>query len=481
MRSFWQLALVVAAFSLACGRSDLDGPEYVKGGAGTGGAGANGGAPAVCEGGCLCFPTQACPPGCYSPPGGGCYNGGPPASTGDASADETGPSVDEAIEAPGDAADLSDAPVNGGRVPYRALAVTTGGYHTCVILDDDGVKCWGFNDFGQLGLGDTVRRGSLPSEMGDALPKVDLGTGRTATAIAAGESHTCAILDDGSVKCWGIGARLGLPAIPGNANRGDEPGEMGDALPALDFGTGRRARLLVGSVDASCAALDDGTVSCWGAITDDGLPHVMPLASPTSVTAMSPGSFGVIVLFADGSVQNIPTLDPVAPAIPPGQQATAVGGSQTALCAVLSQGTLVCSVAIALQGVFAATPPPGPRLVAVGAFATVGLCGLLNEGSVRCEAAFGTDCTPDWCDDSASDGTVGIRLGADATAIGTGGLFHTCALLVDGNVRCWGGESVPQAGGVSYAPLGSSFDPIVQNGLIVGFGPFHDVDLGTHE
>ena len=75
--------------------------------------------------------------------------------------------------------------------------------HTCALLDDRTVKCWGYNASGQLGQGDAADRGDSPGELGDNLAAVDLGTGRTATAIAAGGYHTCAILDDASVKCWG--------------------------------------------------------------------------------------------------------------------------------------------------------------------------------------------------------------------------------------------------------------------------------------
>ncbi|MBI3977919.1 MAG: hypothetical protein HY331_07015, partial [Chloroflexi bacterium] len=73
-------------------------------------------------------------------------------------------------------------------------------------------------------------------EMGDNLPAVDLGTGRTGTAIAGGGEYTCAILDNGQVKCWGYNTygQLGL----GNTdNRGDAADEMGDKLPAVDLGT----------------------------------------------------------------------------------------------------------------------------------------------------------------------------------------------------------------------------------------------------
>ena len=50
-----------------------------------------------------------------------------------------------------------------------------GGTHTCVLLDNTSLKCWGYNVSGQLGLGDTANRGDGPNEMGDFLPAVDLG------------------------------------------------------------------------------------------------------------------------------------------------------------------------------------------------------------------------------------------------------------------------------------------------------------------
>jgi hypothetical protein len=484
-RSVWQLALIVAASSLACGRSNLFGVHSATGGAGVGGGGgrANGGEPGICRAGCLCFSTQSCPPGCYSPPEGGCYNGGPPTVTVDASAGETGSIVDAPIDGP-DAADLAEARVDGGRVPYRAIAVATARYHTCVILDDHKVKCWGFNDFGQLGYGDTAFRGALPSDMGDALPTVDLGTGRTATAMAAGHDATCAILDDGSVKCWGQGALLGLPMTSGDANRGDQPNEMGDALPALDFGAGHTAKLIGIGLLTACAILDDGTARCWDG-SGDGLPAPVALSSNAPVVALVGAGYGLIALFEDGSLQNIPTQTPTEPALSTDQRAVAVGGAVPQRCAVLASGVLLCDGGLypaVSAGVFSATPPLGaPHLVAIGAEEVDGrLCGILQDGSVRCQVGFGEQkCTPDWCDDSLMDGTISVNLGGRAaTALGNGGFIQTCALLVDGNVRCWGGDP---AAGRAYEADGDSFDPIVQNATFAGLGPFHDVNLGTRE
>ena len=84
----------------------------------------------------------------------------------------------------------------------KTSMVSVGEGHTCAILDDKSVKCWGHNSNGQLGLGDKNNRGDNSGEMGDNLPAVDLGTGRVATVVSArGYFHTCALLDDTSVKC----------------------------------------------------------------------------------------------------------------------------------------------------------------------------------------------------------------------------------------------------------------------------------------
>jgi alpha-tubulin suppressor-like RCC1 family protein len=145
----------------------------------------------------------------------------------------------------------------------RALDVTTGGDHVCVLLQRGAVKCWGANFNGMLGLGDTNQRGGAPGEMGDALPIVNLGTGRTAKQIAGGFVHTCALLDDGSVKCWG----RNLTGVLGQGDtrpRGGSPSDMGDQLPAIDLGKGRTAKAITSGSDTACALLDDGTVKCWG-------------------------------------------------------------------------------------------------------------------------------------------------------------------------------------------------------------------------
>ena len=71
-----------------------------------------------------------------------------------------------------------------------AKKIASGSFHVCAILNDDTVKCFGHNDVAQLGLGDTYNWGDDSGEMGDALPRVDLGTDKTATDLTTSAHHT---------------------------------------------------------------------------------------------------------------------------------------------------------------------------------------------------------------------------------------------------------------------------------------------------
>jgi len=75
--------------------------------------------------------------------------------------------------------------------------------------------------------------GDNSGEMGDNLPSIDLGTGRTATAIAAGYYHSCAALDNGAVKCWGDNF-YGQLGIGSKDDMGNKTGEMA-ALTGIDL------------------------------------------------------------------------------------------------------------------------------------------------------------------------------------------------------------------------------------------------------
>jgi alpha-tubulin suppressor-like RCC1 family protein len=151
-----------------------------------------------------------------------------------------------------------------------AKSISLGYEHTCALLDNNQIKCWGYNDFGQLGLGDIAFRGDDNGEMGDALPTVSLGTGRSAKSVSAGEHATCAVLDNNQLKCWGDNWR-GELGLGDYLHRGIAPNEMGDYLPYVNLGTNRTVKSVVIGANASlCAQLDNGLVKCWGVNSNYG-------------------------------------------------------------------------------------------------------------------------------------------------------------------------------------------------------------------
>jgi alpha-tubulin suppressor-like RCC1 family protein len=153
----------------------------------------------------------------------------------------------------------------------RPVALAAAGDHTCALFDVGRIKCWGANTNGELGIGVAeMSWGDQPGEMGDNLPFVDLGAGRSVVAVAAGEGHTCAILDGGALKCWGQNdfGQLGLDST---TNKGLSPSDMGDHLPVVDLGSGRRALAVAAGAHHTCAVLDNHALKCWGLNTDGEL------------------------------------------------------------------------------------------------------------------------------------------------------------------------------------------------------------------
>jgi alpha-tubulin suppressor-like RCC1 family protein len=143
--------------------------------------------------------------------------------------------------------------------------IAAGGRHTCARLDGTNngkVKCWGRNLSGQLGKGNATSLGDEPGEMGAANVAIDFGTGRTVVQLEAGNDHTCARLDTGAVKCWGRNVR-GQLGLGDTTDRGYYPNQMGDALPAVVLGSGTVLQVMAG-LDHNCVRFADGTIKCWG-------------------------------------------------------------------------------------------------------------------------------------------------------------------------------------------------------------------------
>jgi cysteine-rich repeat protein len=188
-----------------------------------------------------------------------------------------GNGVVEAGEACDDQNELSG---DGCRACRRVVALSSGDVHACALVDDGSVRCWGRNDQGQLGQGDTMARGTSPEHMGAGLPPIELGTDEAgaplrAVSLCSGSEHSCVAFEDGRVKCWG-GTYSGQLGLGEPYPRGDEPGEMGDLLPFVELGTDGAGNLLravevVCGFEHSCARFDDGRVKCWGLNTSGEL------------------------------------------------------------------------------------------------------------------------------------------------------------------------------------------------------------------
>ena len=89
--------------------------------------------------------------------------------------------------------------------PHDVEEITMGQYFTCARSYEGMVKCWGYNNYGQLGIGNTNRVGDQLHEMGEYQAFTDLGSNLSAVDIDAGRSHVCAAMASGEVRCWGYG------------------------------------------------------------------------------------------------------------------------------------------------------------------------------------------------------------------------------------------------------------------------------------
>ncbi len=332
-----------------------------------------------------------------------------------------------------------------------AVALAAGSVHTCAILDNGTVRCWGFGADGRLGYANTSSIGD--DELPSSVPPVSLGAGHTAKAISAGDGHTCAILDDDTVRCWGFGldGRLGYGAVD---NIGDD--EAPGASSPVNLGPGRTARAISAGGSHTCAVLDNGTVRCWGFGGNGRL------------------GYGKI---ADIGRSPDATPDTVGPVnLGDGRTATAITAGFGHTCAVLDNGTVRCwgfsgdgRLGYATQVDVGDDEQPGMVApVNIGQNRTAQAitsgrehtCALLDAGGVRCwgfggfgQLGYGT---ANAVGDDEAPGSVGpVSLGGAATAI-SGGRDHTCARLADGSVRCWGRGSNGRLGTCNEVTIGDN-------------------------
>lgn len=354
-------------------------------------------------------------------------------------------------------------------------AISSGDYHTCVILDNNKVKCWGWNGEGELGYEDTLDRGGASGTMGDNLPYVNLGTGRTAKSISVGGSHACAILDNNTLKCWGYNqdGELGL----GDLNwRGDAPNEMGDDLPVVNLGTGRTAKMVSCSGHHTCALLDNNTVKCWGHNSMGQLGQ-----EDTDQRGHGTGLMGDALLPI-----NLGT----------GRTAKYISSGGFYSCAILDNDTVKCwgqnnAGQLGLGDTVDRGHSPGEMgdnlpTVDLGTGLTAKTihsfsnttCVILSNNKVKCWGAnnagqLGIGDANNRGDDAneMGDNLPYAELGTGLTAVSLSvGASHNCALLSDTSIKCWGAGWRGPLGTENNNDIGRSANEMGDNLPVVDLG-----------
>jgi len=276
----------------------------------------------------------------------------------------------------GSASDIFE--VGEGQEPaVSAKRIVTATSHTCMVLSDETVKCWGNNTEGKLGDG-TTTDSSTPLLV-DQLENV--------VEISARRGHTCALINNGTLKCWGSDAYGSL----GNGNSGSFA-EVAGINNAVSVSAG---------CSYGCALLDDGAIKCWGG-------------------NQTTGKLG------DGTMTN-------------------------------------SSTPVNVVGINNAT------MIATGTWHT---CALLSDGKIKC---WGTNDAGQLGDGTTTTSTTPVEVfGIDNAVSVSNGVHHTCAVLSDGRVKCWGNNDYGRLGnGTGEASLTPVFVSDIDNAVTVSVASSH--------
>jgi alpha-tubulin suppressor-like RCC1 family protein len=337
--------------------------------------------------------------------------------------------------------------------PFTVASVSSGGSHTCARLTSGAVRCWGANAHGQLGDGMTAD---------SSVPVPVLGI-TDAIALGSGPGHVCVVRTDGTVACWSNNFWGQL----GDGTTVDSP------VPVTVTGITNAVAVSPG-YNHACAPLADGTVRCWGSNFSGQLgngttvdsPVPVQVAEVTSAVAIAANSFGhACALTSDGTVQcwgeniygqlgDYPSALSSVPVVIPGitgAAAIAVGTDHT--CVLLADGAVNCwgyngygqlgngsltdsAVPVAVMSI--------SNVVAIDAVG-YNSCAVLNSGLVT-----------RWGDNARGQLGIGFTGGYSSgpawsalsvtNAVSVAAGVHTCALLSDGALVCWGANTNGELG-----------------------------------
>jgi alpha-tubulin suppressor-like RCC1 family protein len=278
-------------------------------------------------------------------------------------------------------------------IPSEATAVSAGGEHQCALMQGGTVECWGQNGQGQLGDGSTANS-ETPVRVAGLGGAVEVSAGGIGGTIYG---YTCARLAGGSIKCWGDGeqGQLGNGGFKSNT----APVAVSGIADAVEISTG-------GS--HACARLSSGGVECWGEDFEGELGDGGPVGAADRATPVA--------------VSGIST-------------AIALDSDREQTCALLASGEVACWGFTGLETTTSPKVQPGIATATAVATGAANDCVLLAAGTVKCwgggilgDGEYGSSATP-----------VDVLGVSEAVAISTGG-DSACALLAGSRLMCWGND-----------------------------------------
>jgi alpha-tubulin suppressor-like RCC1 family protein len=386
----------------------------------------------------------------------------------------------------------SSVPVAVSGLSSGVVAVVAGANHSCALTTAGAVQCWGSNQYGQLGNG--TANSSLT-------PVTVTGLSSAAVAIAAGYFHTCALLNNGYVYCWGDNLQGQIGS-----------GASGSSLtPVVVNGFNLGVAIAAGGLH-TCALKESGSVYCFGNNTQGELGNGSTTSSSTPVaaslastaTAITAGDYQTCALTAGrslacwgnnarGQLGNGTTTNESTPVTVSGLTSgiTVLGTTPTIasgqfhVCAQTSTAGAECwgynEFGQLGNGTTTSSSTPvgviglSSGVAAVGAGGSIS-CALTTAGGAQC---WGYNFAGDLGNNSQTNSNVpvqvsGLSSGVAAIAVGDD---HVCALLASGGVMCWGN-------GV-YGELGNNqgeddaYTPVAVSGLSSGIAQISG--LGYHE
>ena len=303
--------------------------------------------------------------------------------------------------------------LNIGGVIITVSQISAGRYFTCALTVNNAVYCWGANNVGQLGNGSTVD---------SAVPTQVVGLGSGVSSIKTGDSHSCAIMNTGELRCWGWcdSGRLG------------NGGTSNSTTPVSVIGfSNNTAQVSVGTTH-TCALTTSGSVYCWGVnnvgeLGNGGLTGTA--TSPVPVTGLNEN----VSYIASGSRHS---------------------------CAVMTSGEIRCWGMGSLGrigdgGTDNRFSPSTVVGISNGVQVTAGFdhtCARLDDNSARC---WGNGMNGELGDGNGGGGFSTpysattpqnvLNLSGGITSISAGG-GHTCAVTTTNTAKCWGSNWAGQLG-----------------------------------